>query len=448
MKKTLLSLVLLVVGAISSNAATTNITSRFTYCWNKNQEKIETGSDGSITYTAVKYGGLAAYYGDEDLSGFCDLIIEFKSAPTVGTQLVVQGQSGNLVTGAAEAGANFLICNLDGADLSHVKQIALQCTTEGGGTIEISRICFRAFTYSATGKDVSYDEWGCILSSALSDFNEYDKVVFSYSVAGAEGHIGWGCGKIESRKGNVKVGALSVQHEGENNFTCTIHDLRAALEDGPDQYNIQGISFSVWSGEYTTSRTSVKVYPAIAPVTIGEYGWATFSSNEALDFSAVKGLTANIVTGHTGSAITKEAVKDTPANTGLLLSGEAGNYEIPVIASSTTNVSANLLKAGTGAAVSAESGKTKYVLGVTAGKAEFQKINTTAATVPTGKAYLEFNEAIEARSLDIDEGGTTAIDVISKKQDVSGEYYDLQGRRVAQPKKGLYIVNGKKVIIK
>ena len=28
------------------------------------------------------------------------------------------------------------------------------------------------------------------------------------------------------------------------------------------------------------------------------------------------------------------------------------------------------------------------------------------------------------------------------------EYFDLQGRKVAQPQKGLYIVNGKKVIIK
>ena len=183
-------------------------------------------------------------------------------------------------------------------------------------------------------------------------------------------------------------------------------------------------------------------------VTIGEYEWATFVSDYALDFTG-SDVKAYLVLGHTGTALTKSQITGTvPANTPLLLNAAKGNYTIPAVASSTTNVSTNLLKAGAGAAVSAESGKTKYVLSVTAGKAEFQKINTTAATVPTGKAYLEFNEAIEARSLDIDEGGTTAIDVISKKQDASGEYYDLQGRRVAQPKKGLYIVNGKKVIIK
>ena len=39
-------------------------------------------------------------------------------------------------------------------------------------------------------------------------------------------------------------------------------------------------------------------------------------------------------------------------------------------------------------------------------------------------------------------------EVKSKMEDGKGEYYDLQGREVAQPAKGLYIVNGKKVIIK
>ena len=200
------------------------------------------------------------------------------------------------------------------------------------------------------------------------------------------------------------------------------------------------------SSPFTLTNLSATIQEII-PVEIGEYEWATFVSSKALDFTG-SDVKAYAVTGHSGTTVTRsEALTKVPANTPLLLNAPKGSYNIPVIESAEA-IGTNLLKAGTGAAVSAESGKTKYVLSVTAGKAEFQKINTTAATVPTGKAYLEFNEAIEARSLDIDEGGTTAIDVINKKQDASGEYYDLQGRRVAQPKKGLYIVNGKKVIIK
>ena len=136
-----------------------------------------------------------------------------------------------------------------------------------------------------------------------------------------------------------------------------------------------------------------------------------------------------------------------PANTPLLLEG--ATTAIPVAASSSTDVSANLLKAGTGAAVSAESGKTKYVLSAKEGNAVFKKINATDATVPAGKAYLEFAEVISAPELDIVfNGDVTGISSIDNGQLTIDNYFDLQGRKVMNPAKGLYIVNGRKVIIK
>jgi len=47
---------------------------------------------------------------------------------------------------------------------------------------------------------------------------------------------------------------------------------------------------------------------------------------------------------------------------------------------------------------------------------------------------------------DEDEETTGVVDVRDKMEDVSGEYYNLHGQRVAQPGKGLYIIHGKKVI--
>jgi hypothetical protein len=43
---------------------------------------------------------------------------------------------------------------------------------------------------------------------------------------------------------------------------------------------------------------------------------------------------------------------------------------------------------------------------------------------------------------------TTAIESVEKVASENGVYYNIAGQRVAQPTKGLYIVNGKKVIIK
>jgi hypothetical protein len=184
-----------------------------------------------------------------------------------------------------------------------------------------------------------------------------------------------------------------------------------------------------------------------APVTISSYGWATYTSPCAVDFTGLD-VKAYAVEGHSGSSLTlSSALTAVPANTPLLLNGAEGSYAIPVAASASA-VGTNLLKKGTGAAISKEDGKTKYVLGVEGGKATFLKIDGTAATVPTDKAYLEFDEEIAAPMLSFDGEGTTGIKVIDNGQLTIDNYYNLAGQRVAQPTKGLYIVNGKKVVIK
>lgn len=92
--------------------------------------------------------------------------------------------------------------------------------------------------------------------------------------------------------------------------------------------------------------------------------------------------------------------------------------------------------------------------------------NTTSRFVATGNELVTPNEnstlkslrcyftvpaAATARSLtfDIDEeGGTTSINTVQGSGVMVNGYYNLNGQRVAQPTKGLYIVNGKKVVIK
>jgi hypothetical protein len=68
------------------------------------------------------------------------------------------------------------------------------------------------------------------------------------------------------------------------------------------------------------------------------------------------------------------------------------------------------------------------------------------------RAYFQLKgEAASARmfAMDFGEGETTGIDAtLVNSEKVNSVVYDLQGRKVAQPTKGLYIVNGKKVVIK
>ena len=242
--------------------------------------------------------------------------------------------------------------------------------------------------------------------------------------------------------------------------------------------NITTVDGSHWTYSYTnaytgsaidlTSNDYIKValsvsrswidilsedYSALG-ITIPVINWSTYASDYALDFTTpIAGLTPYMVTGHTGNAITLSEVTTTvPAGTPLLLKGTAGNnYTIPVVTSSSTDVSSNKLQRGTGT-VSYEGGKTKYVLSASGTTPVFKKIvDGTPAPVPSNKAYLQFDEVISARELTFDfDSETTAISELTNTNltNYTNEYFNLAGQRVANPTKGLYIVNGKKVVIK
>ena len=190
-------------------------------------------------------------------------------------------------------------------------------------------------------------------------------------------------------------------------------------------------------------------------VTFGAIDWTTFVSTKNLDFSKVQaGLAAYIVTGNSGSAITKEDVTGiVPAGTPLLLSGTANNtFTVSLASSAGSAPVGNLLKAGNGSAVGYVTGKTRYVLSADGTTPVFKKLadGGYSATVPVGKAYLEFDGVVSAHELTFDfDSETTAIsEAKSQLPTANGQFFNLAGQRVANPTKGLYIVNGRKFIIK
>lgn len=88
-----------------------------------------------------------------------------------------------------------------------------------------------------------------------------------------------------------------------------------------------------------------------------------------------------------------------------------------------------------------------YCFNATDGK--FVHVVDQPMTVDPFRAYIEVSGMSLGRSLEINTGDddVTAIKNI-KVGTEENVYYDLQGRRVLYPKKGIYIVNGKKVILK
>ncbi|MBQ8655595.1 MAG: leucine-rich repeat protein [Prevotella sp.] len=95
--------------------------------------------------------------------------------------------------------------------------------------------------------------------------------------------------------------------------------------------------------------------------------------------------------------------------------------------------------------------ETYYVLGLSGGNIGFYEF--TGSVLAAGKAYIPATslDGMSARGLTLEEedGETTGIESLTPTlSQGEGAVYDLQGRRVENPTKGIYIVNGKKVVIR
>ena len=138
-----------------------------------------------------------------------------------------------------------------------------------------------------------------------------------------------------------------------------------------------------------------------------------------------------------------------PAGTGLVIKGTPGTYSIPVKA--TDFYYLNLLKPVFEAAtIPAESdGCANYVLANGENGLLFYRSDN--ATLATNRTYLQLpvSSAGARQYIGWEETGeATAISSVRDNNQQSGVYYNLQGLRVAHPSKGLYIKDGRKVMVK
>lgn len=185
--------------------------------------------------------------------------------------------------------------------------------------------------------------------------------------------------------------------------------------------------------------------------TVGSTGYATFAADVALDLSTLtSGFTAYFASASADGKVTmtKATNEKIAAGEGLLIQG-SGDFTITETREATADVT-NYLVAGDGVTdgIAKEDGFDKYVLGADGETVSFFLINTTPATIATNKAYLKIpNGGGSARLAIVFDGDeTTGINNVNVNH--NDDWYDLQGRRVATPQKGLYIVNGKKVMVK
>ena len=276
----------------------------------------------------------------------------------------------------------------------------------------------------------------------------------------AKGHNG-GQATAVATTGSVKV---SVANMGRENVVSIIPNGGAMLHAQASGSQVVAWNNTDNAGASAWIISEVADITALShELTVGEAGYATLCLGYNATIPALAGeecgvYTAAVVDGY--AAMTKvEGVL--PANTAVIVKADAGTYNFNYATGEVSAIENNELK---GTTVNKNFTDAAYVLGVVEGEVGLYTAANNVSTDTTNddpevtyeawknnafKAYLPKATGMNAASYSFRfEDGTTGVENVEVENEVK-VIYDLAGRRIeAITAPGIYIVNGKKVLVK
>lgn len=252
------------------------------------------------------------------------------------------------------------------------------------------------------------------------------------------------------------------------NATIEVTDGNAAIVF-QGNYTKNDLRFNANSGQmlfscYASSSTmkSVQIYkevekPTSVTVTIGETEYATLYYSK-VGLIVPEGVTANAysVSGTTLNVVqTYNAGDVIPAATGVVLNGAQGDYTFNITEENGTAAEGNMLS-GSDVDKPTTGGAKYYMLSLNADSDPssigfyYGATDGAAFTNKAHRAYLVVPEGTEAKATGYAFNEVTGINDITREQVTDGVWYTIDGKRLnGEPTvKGIYVVNGKKVVIK
>ena len=294
----------------------------------------------------------------------------------------------------------------------------------------------------------SFTSWSTSMATSLSGTNK--NVTITYG-KGTSANMYCSTEKIRFYTNNVfTIDAPAGYHITEVDMNASIS---SATPSGT-------ISSDTWTGDATsvsfsfankTDLTSITV--TLAPVvTLNKYGYATYCSAHPIDFSKAEGFTAWRVSNvASDGTITFAKITGTiKEGQGVLLYNKDADGEnkttftLAIGESDGATVFTNSENKLKGTTVPTEVEADQYY-----GLSDNAFVPVNKGTIPAGKALLPASEVPNASRLTFvfeDVQGIRTIEHPTMTTDDT--VYNLKGQRVVTPKKGLYIMNGKKVMVK
>ncbi len=228
------------------------------------------------------------------------------------------------------------------------------------------------------------------------------------------------------------------------NFTTSWQSFEKELTvPSHDTKKFQSIAFNlnedVEANVYYFKNFSVQLPNIVESValTAGPAGWASFSYNKPVTLlNAEAGYAVELK----GSYVKLIPVTTVPANTAVIIKAKEGNgvIQLPVV-DEADEIETNDLQISDG---SVTGNGSVYVLAKGSDGIGFYKL-ATGASVPAGKAYLVANAGGREFIGFADEA--TSVNAV-KPVKKNGAIYNLAGQQVKNAQKGIFIIDGKKVI--
>ena len=239
------------------------------------------------------------------------------------------------------------------------------------------------------------------------------------------------------RESTIEAGKYAVEYTGNGSNNITETKVLYAWAPSSSYPNIVDHQGSEAANTVFTLEAVTEI-----PVEVSEALHATLFL--PVRVQAVEGMTLNAVRSKGNDYLTLESVDKIEPNTPVIVKAEAaGTYNLPVVKSG-TQVDDNLL---TGVAIGGEtidSEVNAYILGKDELGVGFFPLSATDRALKSFKAYYVPASETSARAFYFDD--VTGLNKVLNTTE--GAIYDLSGRRVEKAQKGLYIVNGKKVLVK